>query len=589
MSTYFKGPINDKRRKADLVAIATDLSLASAAAKTNKALAALIQAHIDANPDDPRIIPLISYRPPIQPKGLLHGGRSSINKAAEDRMEDTAGPVEATGAHKKLLDNEVPVDPLPSFVRLSTKPIDTQGTAGTSDDGSESSVAGVEPDSDAVGDSPMPKGAPKTEEALLVFLNVQRLSSTGNADPEGSLELYLPVTKEMPLSQQDDGAYSLQLSQFLPVAINNISPMKERGGRIYRPGLNDPASYMPLGQVDAIASGNLPFALRAGPSNRYTLAQASDGNFSTTTGGTSQIPGPSMTPLVETLQIPETETHALVDASASIITSSQTVPTAMDDVGPAIVPPVATAPPPVPAQPPTVAVEFPPNGFHECIRDLLQWDAADMPRGKAMNAADALLRYRYLEKYTDKADVTFLRHKNGGWIISPTLHSTVYGGKTIRQEDLEKALGLGHTTASSARHAFAPKMTRHIPALADWVKKEENSKYADKFSSLNLTALKNYVDGKLKAVKDEAEKKEKPVKKSRGRKRQETPQISSGDDSPGACMYSPWYLGSVISVVLILSMSALSSAASGTLLLDLDLLEAVSGTESDLVLPLVAF
>ncbi|KAJ7582099.1 hypothetical protein C8J56DRAFT_1056233 [Mycena floridula] len=126
MSTYFKGPINDKRRKADLVAIATDLSLASAAAKTNKALAALIQVHIDANPDDPRIIPLISYRPPIQPKGLPHGGRSSINKAAEDRMEDTAGPVEATGAHKKLLDNEVPVDPLPSFVRLSTKPIDTE-------------------------------------------------------------------------------------------------------------------------------------------------------------------------------------------------------------------------------------------------------------------------------------------------------------------------------------------------------------------------------------------------------------------------------------------------------------------------------
>ncbi|KAJ7587607.1 hypothetical protein C8J56DRAFT_890526 [Mycena floridula] len=50
-------------------------------------------------------------RSPIQPKGLGHRGQSSSDKAAEDLHQDTAGPVEVTGAHKKLLDHEIPVDP----------------------------------------------------------------------------------------------------------------------------------------------------------------------------------------------------------------------------------------------------------------------------------------------------------------------------------------------------------------------------------------------------------------------------------------------------------------------------------------------
>ncbi|KAJ7577583.1 hypothetical protein C8J56DRAFT_899203 [Mycena floridula] len=169
MTTAFRGPINEKRLEVDLVAIATEVSLASSTAKINKALAALIQAHIDSNPDDPRILPLISYRSPIQPKGLGHRGKSSGDKAAEDLHQDTAGPVEVTEAHKKLLDHEIPVDPLPSFVRLMTK-LGTGDNLSVQDE-ENGSECGIEPGANLLDNSeslllPVPQLVPSGEETV---------------------------------------------------------------------------------------------------------------------------------------------------------------------------------------------------------------------------------------------------------------------------------------------------------------------------------------------------------------------------------------------------------------------------------------
>ncbi|KAJ7587697.1 hypothetical protein C8J56DRAFT_890597 [Mycena floridula] len=166
MTTAFRGPINDKRLKADLVAIATELSLASSTAQTNKTLAALIQAHIDANPDDPR-------RSPIQPKGLGHRGQSSGDKAAEDLHQDTAGPVEVTAAHKKLLDHEIPVDPLPSFVRLTTK-LGTGDNLSVQDE-ENGSECGIEPGANLLDNS---------ESLLLPVLHSGEFTSQAHAQME---------------------------------------------------------------------------------------------------------------------------------------------------------------------------------------------------------------------------------------------------------------------------------------------------------------------------------------------------------------------------------------------------------------------
>ncbi|KAJ7599527.1 hypothetical protein C8J56DRAFT_881957 [Mycena floridula] len=340
------GPINDKHLKADLVAIATELSLAISTAKANKALAALIQAHIDANPDYPRILPLISYRSPIQPKGLGHRGKSSGDKAAEDLHQDTAGPVEVTGAHKKLLDHEIPVDPLPSFVQLTTK-LGTSNNLSVQDEGNGSECGsfcrwyqgGIEPGANLL---------------------------------DNSESLLLPVPQLVPSEEETVEGKG-----------KNVFVKESRQ-------LAMPRCYY------------LWNVALAGPSNRHTLAEASNGDFvcdllwqptaTTTPVGVADITQISTT---GTSPIPRI---AVKSPSSEPIQETPNMALDVSDINPALSKTSfgGSAPPPPPPPSSGQSVQLPENGFHQCICDTLQWDEADMPHGKAVLAIHALARFNYL-------------------------------------------------------------------------------------------------------------------------------------------------------------------------------------------------
>ncbi|KAJ6535275.1 hypothetical protein DFH09DRAFT_1284049 [Mycena vulgaris] len=72
--------------------------------------------------------------------------------------------------------------------------------------------------------------------------------------------------------------YSALLSQLIPAAIQNDSPIKERSGRLYRPNIRDDPQHHHLGKIDALLDGSAS-ALKVNAMNEYTLRTSDEATF----------------------------------------------------------------------------------------------------------------------------------------------------------------------------------------------------------------------------------------------------------------------------------------------------------------------
>ncbi|KAJ6450131.1 hypothetical protein C8R47DRAFT_1204725 [Mycena vitilis] len=72
--------------------------------------------------------------------------------------------------------------------------------------------------------------------------------------------------------------YTTSLSKLLPVAFQNDSPIKERGGRIYRPNIRGDAGHHHIGKIDAIVQGECR-TLSIGEVDEYILRPAPGGDL----------------------------------------------------------------------------------------------------------------------------------------------------------------------------------------------------------------------------------------------------------------------------------------------------------------------
>ncbi|KAJ6455271.1 hypothetical protein C8R47DRAFT_1166293 [Mycena vitilis] len=237
-----------------------------------------IQRHIQSAPeiaDDPRFLPLFAHR--SNPKG---GSKSSAGKAAEEDAESSKPQLPATGANKTLLVNEVKMDPPPQFEKLSSgKPKqDTSHKAGAVDDDGSDSSEGLPPSTAATPEPEETDVKVGRDKRVKGVVQVNFFDESGrNGTPRSVIVDEVPVA----ISTLQDGhkKYSTLLSKLIPAAIQNDSPIKDRGGRLYRRDVrpNEPG-YHQLGKIDALLAGTAG-PLRAKIVDEYTLRTGEDDTF----------------------------------------------------------------------------------------------------------------------------------------------------------------------------------------------------------------------------------------------------------------------------------------------------------------------
>ncbi|KAJ6528961.1 hypothetical protein B0H19DRAFT_1083303 [Mycena capillaripes] len=244
-----------------------------------------IQRHIKDNPnvaDDPQFLPLYAHRTP--PAATA---KTSAGKAAEDESE-TSKPLQvATGANKTLLDHRYNLQPLDRFKKLAGgheakkvefKPADGNVFRDVNPSDEDSTEGEVDLGNAAT--TPEPEkihGTSQSPQKLSGVVQVNFFDENNHA-----LALHQVVVDDFPIviSTANDGSrkVSALLSELLPAAIKNDSPIKERGGRMYRPNIRDDPGHHHIGKIEALLAGTSS-ALTPRSMNEYSLRASNDESY----------------------------------------------------------------------------------------------------------------------------------------------------------------------------------------------------------------------------------------------------------------------------------------------------------------------
>ncbi|KAJ6613066.1 hypothetical protein B0H10DRAFT_2049882 [Mycena sp. CBHHK59/15] len=270
---YSDRPLKSKKRdELDLIAVAMGLPITGNKPDVLKA----IERHIKANPqlaDDHLFLPLFAHR--AAPKA---GHQNSATKAAAAASEASKAPKPATGANKTLLDNGVKADPPPQFSKLPSGA--KAGEGAPINDAEDSDLSSAVDAVGSVPGTPEPKEKPKTPE---IIANVPGVVQVNFFDENNHAVLSRQVcvlSGDVPISvttaENGNMQFTTSLSRLIPAAIHNDTPIKDRGGRLYRPNIRGEPAHHHLGRIDALLAGEAR-TLAVGAINEYTLA-ADDGD-----------------------------------------------------------------------------------------------------------------------------------------------------------------------------------------------------------------------------------------------------------------------------------------------------------------------
>ncbi|KAJ7020565.1 hypothetical protein C8F04DRAFT_1274871 [Mycena alexandri] len=278
-----RGPINTTRNLAELRGIASAMVIDTAG--TKKDLITRINAKFAADQElaqKPEFLPFHSYRTQKMEKSSKNG-RNSASKDAED-AEEAKSELPATGANKKLLDAETPLDPPGRFKRLSgpskagTKdetPVDNESDSGLSSVSLPADEEKKMNDEERPQTPPRKTSAANTEQPMQIYVNF-----TGKTKREIIIESGDRV--EVMIEDTGNGpVYSGSLKEILAEAIDGDSPMKAHPqAKIYRQGVNDPEPNvypMKLGSIEELLTAVDKTNLRFAPVDKYALKPIMDG------------------------------------------------------------------------------------------------------------------------------------------------------------------------------------------------------------------------------------------------------------------------------------------------------------------------
>ncbi|KAF7333342.1 hypothetical protein MVEN_02349500 [Mycena venus] len=227
--------------------------------------------------DDSRFTPLFGHRTP-----LAAGGKTSADKAVEEDIESGKVQKAPTGALKELLLKDVKTDPPAQFAKLGgggrLKSGDSSAAnGGGADDNSESS------DSEEVvrseNNTPEPEITPEDVAKKQTYSADVQVNFLDERNHATTIRQVVVDKFPVVLSTAGDGTrkYSTLLSELIPAAIHNDSPIKERSGRMYRSNIRNDPQHHHIGKIDALLAGTAS-ALRSNQMNEYTL-RSSDGSL----------------------------------------------------------------------------------------------------------------------------------------------------------------------------------------------------------------------------------------------------------------------------------------------------------------------
>ncbi|KIM79964.1 hypothetical protein PILCRDRAFT_9853 [Piloderma croceum F 1598] len=224
-----------------------------------------------------------------------------------------------------------------------------------------------------------------------------------------------------------------RLSQLLPAVLENDSPIKEIGGRIYREGKTSTASRVQLGTVAAIASDELPPQLRMDGLDKIILFPNEHGDYECELFWDGVIPSPALS------------------GSHDVATrSTQEVPKSNDK------------------NPHTKAALK--ASIAKAVRHQVVLDATN-----------------HLE------DLGWA--KTGGGYQIPEDHDE-FPDMKFTKEDVFKVLKLGHSQGNAYGSLFNPRTVAKLPKVQAWIK-DPAGKVGDRFRNMTISEFRRYQEDHL--------------------------------------------------------------------------------------------
>ncbi|KAK7059936.1 hypothetical protein R3P38DRAFT_3303631 [Favolaschia claudopus] len=218
--------------------------------------------------NDPRFTSLYSHRSTPKTRG-----KTSADKAAEETAESVKPQPAPTGANRTLLAQKIKTDPPGQLKKLesASEKIDVGDVTEDTEDSDDED----QPCAGNVGYVSISHHVPSfTAQIAMIQVNVFNENNYLDA-PRPVIVDKFPVA--MTVDSQGLREYSTRLSDLIPAAVDNDSPIKARGGRLYRPNFRpDQAGHLQLGTVEAVVNGN---SKPLQPLDEYVLHHAHDGFF----------------------------------------------------------------------------------------------------------------------------------------------------------------------------------------------------------------------------------------------------------------------------------------------------------------------
>ncbi|KAF7348952.1 hypothetical protein MVEN_01415900 [Mycena venus] len=216
--------------------------------------------------------------------------------AAEEEVEATKPQPAATGANRTLLAKSAKTDPPPLFAKLLSgghrHTTESEHENGECSFGFLYRLASVTfpealirarkaiPTPRNVFATPEPKIKGETVDINQRMKGIVHVNFYDKLDHKKSLRQVIVDDFPVQFSTTANGSkkYSALLSQLIPAAIRNDSPIKERSGRLYRPNIRDDPQHHHLSKIDALLDGSAS-ALKVNAMNEYILRTSDEGTF----------------------------------------------------------------------------------------------------------------------------------------------------------------------------------------------------------------------------------------------------------------------------------------------------------------------
>ncbi|KAH9921611.1 uncharacterized protein B0H18DRAFT_541674 [Fomitopsis serialis] len=312
-------------------------------------------------------------------------------------------------------------------------------------------------------------------------------------------------------SQAADGTtlYTARLSELLPAAINQASPVKAAGGRLYRAGFSTESSKVSLGSVKSVVEGN-GHQFEYNRVDLYKLQRTTDGDSllcNVYLDGTTVVGQDSKDHASSAMQA---DKIAALDIPASLQKDAHPAPDMVSR---------------------TQNTSGTDKDFLGYLRELL--DAPSKPWPRANSIGVILKRRLAVIHAMETLDSRGWSQSTGGYVVADD-EDTPFAGRKFTKQTVYEALHIKHSNASDDARLFAAQDLKKLSRVRAWMADPEG-KYSNDFSDMTVAEFKRYKEKAL--TQKMSVEKEEYRKDQKGKKRAD--RSDSEGESSGYLRHEP--------------------------------------------------